>query len=84
MSKEPMMVADVIDAVARGRIGHREAMERLGLDSYPQLVDTVHANGRIMWAHRPRRPDAKTMTLLALACRVEGRRVGESSGDERP
>ena len=62
------MVADVIDAVARGRIGHREATERLGLDSTPQLVDTVHANGRVTWAHRPRRPDARTMALLAVAC----------------
>lgn len=64
-------VADIIDDVSAGRIGHREAIERLGLDSYPELLDTMRANGRSLWAHRAgaRGIDKATLEVLRLACR---------------
>ena len=68
MTDQVLMVSDIIEAVAGGRMGHGEAMRRLNLDTYADLVETVHLNGRTMWAHRPVRPDARTKALLAQAC----------------
>ncbi len=58
----------MIDAVENGRIGHREAMKRLHLRTYGELVDTLHANGRRLWAHKPAKPDPDTLSVLARAC----------------
>jgi hypothetical protein len=68
MPAEPKTVAEVIDAVANGRIGHREAMQKLHLESYGELIETMHANGRRLWAHKPTKPDPKTLDILARAC----------------
>ena len=40
-----MTLADMVEQLERGRIGHSEAMRWLGVDSYAALVEIVHANG---------------------------------------
>ncbi len=68
MKQEPQTVAEVVDSVAHGRIGHREAMRKLHLTTYGELVETMHANGRRLWAHKPVKPARETLDLLARAC----------------
>lgn len=45
-------LADVLERLEAGKIGHRAAMDWLDIDSYAQLVEIVHANGRRMPGHR--------------------------------
>ena len=59
-----MTLAELLDKLERGRIGHREAMQWLGVDSYNALVEIVHANGRQMPGHRPMPVSAETRALL--------------------
>ena len=47
-----MTLAEMLDKLERGKIGHGEAMRWLGTDSINELVATVHANGRQMPGHR--------------------------------
>lgn len=69
MPVEPRTVAEIIDAVHDGTIGHKRAMEALGLNNYNELIDVMHANGKALWAHRPvRRPSRALMDVLAAAC----------------
>ena len=66
---EPRTVAEIIDAVHRGTIGHKRAMTALRLNNYNELVDVMHANGKALWAHRPaRRPSRALMDVIAEAC----------------
>jgi hypothetical protein len=37
-----MTLADMLDKLERGRIGHSEAMRWLGVDSYNELVEWPH------------------------------------------
>lgn len=62
-----MTLAELLDKLERGRIGHTEAMQWLSVDSYTELVDIVHANGRQMPGHRPTPVSPETGALL---CRV--------------
>jgi hypothetical protein len=62
-----MTPADMLDKLERGRMGHAEAMRFLGVDSYRELVDIVHANGRKMPGHRPMRVSAETMAVFRAA-----------------
>lgn len=59
-----MTLAEMLDKLERGRIGHGEAMRWLGIDSYTALVETVHANGRQMPGHRANRVSPETKELL--------------------
>ena len=59
-----MTLADMLDKLERGRIGHREAMRWLGVDSYNELVEIVHFNGRQMPGHRPTPVAPETRALL--------------------
>jgi hypothetical protein len=59
-----MTLAELLDKLERGRIGHGQAMRWLGVDSYNELVEIVHANGRQMPGHRPTRVDDETRALL--------------------
>lgn len=68
MADRPMSVHDLVTAVSGGRIGNAEAIRRLNLTSYAELVDTVHANGLSMWAHRRRQPTPETLEVLRRAC----------------
>jgi hypothetical protein len=64
-----MTLAEMLDKLERGRIGHREAMQWLGVDSFNELVDIVHLNGRRMPGHRATPVSAETRALLALVTR---------------
>jgi len=59
-----LSVADVLDLLEDHKIGHRLAMEYFGYESYHDLVDTMHANGRIMPGHQPMRIAPETMNLI--------------------
>jgi hypothetical protein len=59
-----MMLAEMLDKLERGRIGHGEAMRWLGVDSYNELVEIVHFNGRQMPGHRATPVPPETRTLL--------------------
>jgi hypothetical protein len=59
-----MTLADLLDKLERGRIGHSEAMQWHGVDSYTELVAIVHANGRQMPGHRPTAISSETGALL--------------------
>lgn len=61
-----MTLADMLDKLENGRIGHREAMQWLGVDSYNDLVDIVHTNGRQMPGHRATPISAETRNVLRL------------------
>jgi hypothetical protein len=64
-----MTLAELLDKLERGRIGHSEAMRWLGVDSYAALVEIVHANGRQMSGHRAAPVPAETRALLRLVTR---------------
>ena len=64
-----MTLADMLDKLERGRIGHGEAMRFLHIDSYPELVEIVHANGRQMPGHRPMPVSPETLEVLMAAIR---------------
>ncbi len=70
-----MTLADLLDKLERGRIGHREAMQRLGVDRYNKLVDIMHANGRRMPGHRATPVSAETRNVLRLAIKPRLRSV---------
>jgi len=59
-----MTLAEMLDKLERGRIGHGEAMRWLGVDSYNELVEIVHYNGRQMPGHRPMLVGPETRSLL--------------------
>ena len=61
-----MTLAELLDKLERGRIGHTQAMQWLGVDSYNALVAIVHANGRQMPGHRAMPVSAETRALLRL------------------
>ena len=59
-----MTLAEMLDKLEAGKIGHSRAMEWLGVDSYNALVDIVHANGRGMPGHKSKRLPPETLALL--------------------
>jgi hypothetical protein len=59
-----MTLAEMLAKLERGRIGHGEAMRWLGIDSYNELVEIVHFNGRQMPGHRPMPVPQETRALL--------------------
>ena len=56
-------LAEVLEKLEMGRIGHRAAMEWLNVRSYNALVEIVHA-GRLMPGHQPMRVAPETRALL--------------------
>jgi hypothetical protein len=48
-------LADVLEKLEKGKIGHRAAMEWLNVKSYNALVEIMHVNGRLMPGHQPMR-----------------------------
>jgi hypothetical protein len=65
-----MTLAELLEKLERGRIGHGEAMRWLGVDSYNELVDIVHLNGRQMPGHRPMPISDETRALLRSITRA--------------
>jgi hypothetical protein len=57
-------LADVLEKLAQGKIGHRAAMQWLNVESYDALVEIMHANGRLMLGHQPMRVDPETRALV--------------------
>lgn len=45
-------VADLLDALERGKIGYA-AMAWLGIDSFMGLMEIAHINGRVLPGHKP-------------------------------
>ncbi len=68
-----MTLADMLDKLERGLVGHSEAMRWLGVDSYAALVEIVHANGRQMPGHRAGPVPADTRALLRLVTKPPSR-----------
>jgi hypothetical protein len=46
-------LADVLEKLEKGKIGHRAAMAWLNVESYDALVEIMHVNGRLMPGHQP-------------------------------
>jgi hypothetical protein len=59
-----MTLAEMLDKLEKGRIGHGEAMRWLGVESINELVATVHANGRQMPGHRATPLSPETRDVL--------------------
>lgn len=57
-------LADVLEKLEQGKIGHRAAMEWLAIDSFDDLVEVMHANGRLMPGHQPMRVAPETRELI--------------------
>ena len=61
---------DVLKKLEQSKIGHQTAMDWLNIDSIEQLVETMHANGRLMPGHQPMRISAGTRELVRSISRV--------------
>ncbi len=67
-------LADVLDRLEKGKIGHRAAMAWLNVKSYNDLVEIMHFNGRMMPGHQPMRVPLETRALIRSISRaVPGR-----------
>ena len=65
-------LADVLEKLEKGKIGHRAAMEWLNVRSYNDLVDVMHVNGRLMPGHQPMRVSPETRALVRQIFRPAG------------
>jgi hypothetical protein len=57
-------LADVLEKLEKGKIGHRAAMEWLNVTTYDALVEIMHTNGRLMPGHQPMRVAPETRELM--------------------
>jgi|HubBroStandDraft_1064217.scaffolds.fasta_scaffold784901_2 hypothetical protein len=57
-------LADVLEKLEKGRIGHRTAMAWLNVKSYDELVEIMHTNGRLMPGHQPMWVSPETRALV--------------------
>jgi hypothetical protein len=57
-------LADVLERLEKGKIGHRAAMEWLNISSLDDLVETMHVNGPLMPGHQPMRVAPETRALV--------------------
>ena len=57
---EGTFLAEVLEKLEKGKIGHRAAMEWLHVRSDDDLVDVMHVNGRLMPGHQPMRVSPET------------------------
>ncbi len=62
-------LADVLDKLDKGKIGHRAAMAWLNIESQNELVDIMHFNGRLLPGHQPMRVAPETRALLRAIIR---------------
>jgi hypothetical protein len=53
-------LAEVLEKLEKGRIGHRAAMAWLNVESYDALVEIMHVNCRLMPGHQPMRVAPET------------------------
>ena len=74
-------LADVLEKLEKGKIGHRAAMEWLNVRSYDALVEIMHANGRLMPGHQPMRVSPATRALVRSIFRPRpSARVSKAAG----
>ena len=66
-------LADVLEKLEKGRIGHRMAMQWLDIDTLDALVETMHVNGRLMPGHQPMRVSRATRALVRAITRPAAR-----------
>lgn len=66
-------VADVLEKLERGKIGHRAAMAWFNVESYAELVEIAHTNGRLMPGHQPMRVQPGTRALVRSIFRLTER-----------
>ncbi|MSP01525.1 MAG: hypothetical protein EXR07_10840 [Acetobacteraceae bacterium] len=57
-------LADVLEKLEKGKIGHQAAMEWLNIKSHDALVEIMHTNGRLMPGHQPMRVSPETRALV--------------------
>jgi hypothetical protein len=62
-------LADVLEKLEKGKIGHRAAMDWLNIESLNELVEIMHANGRLMPGHQPVPVSAATRALVRAITR---------------
>ncbi len=62
-------LADVLEKLEKGKIGHRAAMEWLNIESQNELVEIMHANGRLMPGHQPMLVAPETRALVRAITR---------------
>jgi hypothetical protein len=65
-------LADVLEKLEKGKIGHRAAMSWLNVTSYDDLVEIMHVNGRLMPGHQPMRVSRETRDLVRAITRPIG------------
>lgn len=68
-----LSVAEVLELLEQHKIGHRLALEYFGYERYEDLVETMHANGRIMPGHQPMRIAPETLDLVRQITRTKDR-----------
>jgi hypothetical protein len=69
-------LADVLEKLEKGKIGHRAAMAWLNVKSYDELVEIMHVNGRLMPGHQPMRVSPETRALVRAIFRPPAGRAG--------
>ncbi len=57
-------LADVLERLEKGKIGHAAAMSWLNIESLDALVEIMHVNGRLMPGHQPMRVTPATRELV--------------------
>ena len=68
-----LSLADVLEKLEKGKIGHAAAMEWLNVESYDDLVETMHINNRLMPGHQPMRVSRETRALVRSIFRPPSR-----------
>lgn len=67
MNDEPKKgdsLADVLEKLEKGKIGHRAAMDWLNVKTLDALVEIMHTNGRLMPGHQPMPVTPETRELV--------------------
>lgn len=64
-------LADVLEKLEKGKIGHAAAMEWLNITSLNELVEIMHTNGRMMPGHQPMKVPPETQALLRKVSRPQ-------------
>ena len=62
-------LADILEKLEKGKIGHRAAMDWLDIESLNELVGIMHANGRLMPGHQPMPVSSETRALIRAITR---------------
>ncbi len=67
----------VLEMLEKGKVGHSAVMDYLRIDSYHQLVEIMHFNGRQMPGHRPMPIRRETLDLLKQITRPLPKQAAE-------